>query len=418
MTPAARLLAAIDILTRWEQRGEPVDRLLHRWARENRYAGSKDRAAIGDVVYDALRHWRSGAIAGDTVRARILAGLLRHGVNAAEISALFSGERYAPPPLSRAERAAIEGPLPPPPSDWPAWLWPALEQSHTAPEAFAATQRVRAPVDLRVNRGDPAAVAVRLCEDGIETEQGPLSPTALRLKRFARVEAHEAYLAGEFDIQEVASQTAALLAVSGLETGGVSPLVIDTCAGGGGKSLAMAAAFGGAVPVIASDIAPQRMKDIPARSTRLGVEVRVTPKAALAAFQARADLVFVDAPCSGSGTWARTPDAKWLLTPDRLAHLGRAQADVIEQGAALVRPGGRLVYATCSVLRGENEDIVATFLNAAAGDAFSRIDLAPVWAEAGLDAHPTPKRFASGEARFCPLTTATDGFFVAVLQRR
>ncbi len=358
MTPSARLSAAIGVLDA-VLAGEPADRALTRWGRASRYAGSGDRAAVADLVYDALRRKRSRVfrMGTETGRALVIAGAAEDGA-----LALFSGEGHAPAPPTAAEIEKFSAPAraaPPPVAlDFPDWLEPDLSRSlGDRLEPVMDALRSRAPLDLRVNRlkADVTEAAARLAAEGVETAPGPLSPDCLRVVDGGRkLRGAETYRDGLIEVQDAASQAVAAFAgARGGET------ILDYCAGGGGKALALAAAAPGA-RILAHDAAAERMKDIPARAARAGarVEICADPRR----LQGRCDLVFVDAPCSGAGAWRRNPDAKWALTPSRLQDLAALQRRILAEAAACVRPGGRLVYATCSLLEVENGDQVRWFL--------------------------------------------------------
>ena len=360
MTPGARIAAAIEVLDRILA-GEAAERALTTWARGHRFAGSKDRAAIRDHVFDALRRKRSLAAQGGAMTGRaILAAQAGEGAEA-----LFTGEGHAPAPLEASERATLartpemtEAEA----LDLPDWLWPAWCKS-LGPEAAAAAraQQDRADLFLRVNRrrGTVAAAQAALAAEEIDTEPHPQVRGALRVTgNPRRLATSRAYAEGLVEVQDAASQWA--VAQVPLDPGA---RVLDYCAGGGGKALAFADR--GAV-VTAHDIAPQRMADIPARAKRAGVQIAVAGPRDLDP-AARFDLVFCDAPCSGSGTWRRTPDAKWRLTPEGLAALGRSQRDALRGALGHVASGGRLAYATCSVLHGENDAVVEEALAADPG---------------------------------------------------
>ncbi|SES99490.1 RsmB/NOP family class I SAM-dependent RNA methyltransferase [Oceanicella actignis] len=410
MTPAARLSAAMALLDAIEAALAPapgagpeagpsdprlargVDRLLARWGRENRYAGARDRAAVADLVYDALRRrrslaWRMGPGAAGG-RALVLALLAEQGLSVAQIAALCDGGRFAPAPLSDEERARLAAPPPPAPApvrlDFPDWLEPELRRTFGPRlEETMATMRARAPLDLRVNalRATPEQAIEALRTDGVEAAPGPLSPWCLRVEKGARrLRAAAAYRDGLVEIQDAASQAAALM--SRARPG---EQVLDFCAGGGGKALALAAMTGG--PIDAHDADPRRMADLPARARRAGARVRTLHEAP----RGRYDLVFVDAPCSGSGAWRRNPDAKWALTPAGLEALRALQARVLRTAARNVAGGGRLLYATCSLLRAENRDVVEDFL-----------------AEGG---------FALEDERAFTPRDGGDGFYAALLRR-
>ncbi|MCM2562438.1 RsmB/NOP family class I SAM-dependent RNA methyltransferase [Lutimaribacter sp. EGI FJ00015] len=358
MTPAARVAAAIDILDRIAD-GEAAERALTRWARGARFAGSGDRAAIRDHVFDVLRRWRSCAEwgGGDTGRALML-GLLRG--QGAEPDALFTGQGHAPAPLSPDERAAGAEPQGAAALDLPEWLWPHWQQSlGDQATAVADSLRHRAPVMLRVNslRATPEAARATLADEGITCEQAGIAPTALRVTEGARrVAQSAAYREGMIELQDGASQASIheIPAASYCN-------ILDYCAGGGGKALALAARFDAAVT--AHDALPARMKDLPTRAARAGAVLRMADAAGVAA-SAPYDLVFADAPCSGSGAWRRAPEGKWALTQARLQELTATQDDILHRAARLVAPGGVLAYATCSVLTCENEDRVTAFSRA------------------------------------------------------
>ncbi|MEO1000493.1 MAG: RsmB/NOP family class I SAM-dependent RNA methyltransferase [Pseudomonadota bacterium] len=363
MTPGARHQAAIEILDRILA-GEAAERALTRWARASRFAGSKDRAAVRDLVFDALRQRRSRAhrMGGETGRTLILGGLAIAGTDP---EPLFSGEGHAPAPLDPEEVARLSAPpsAPPPPAvagDYPDWLAPELARSlGDALPAVMEALRHRAPLDLRVNllKSDRAGALRALSAEGIEAEALDTAPTALRVTSGARrVAQTDAYREGLVELQDVSSQAVAIAAAPR-----PGETVLDYCSGGGGKALALAALMGGAGRIVAHDAELARMKDLPARAARAGATVEIAAPGTLPS-EGWADLVLVDAPCSGSGAWRRQPDAKWRLDAGRLVALTELQDKILAEAAAHLRPGGRLVYATCSLLAVENEDRVAAFL--------------------------------------------------------
>jgi len=355
MTPAARVAAAIDILDAI-QGGQPAEQALTRWARASRFAGSKDRAAVRDHVFDVLRHWRSDALrgGGETGRARMIGRLRAEGIDPAT---LFTGEGHAPKPLTADETTAGTVPeelgarwnLP----DWLLPLWQDSLGDAAAETAQALTDR--APVSVRVNiaRTSRADAAQALLADAVQTVENPRAPTALTVWDGARrIRQSKAYLDGLVELQDASSQ-AAVAALTG------SGRALDLCAGGGGKALALAAL---GWDVTAHDIDARRMRDVPARADRGGHRIALCPPDALKT-AGTFDLVFVDAPCSGSGTWRRTPEAKWALTQPRLTALEGMQRDVLETALSHVTSTGKIVYATCSVLMAENEAQVTAFCN-------------------------------------------------------
>ncbi|KPP89416.1 MAG: 16S rRNA (cytosine967-C5)-methyltransferase [Rhodobacteraceae bacterium HLUCCA08] len=357
MTPAARVAAAIAVLDRVLE-GAPAEQALTRWARDSRYAGSGDRAAIRDHVYDALRRRRSAAWCGGAETGRgLMLGLLRQ--QGARIEALFDGSPYGPEPV-RTDESGL--PLEAAPRavrlDMPDWLLPLFEAAlGDGVETALALLRDRAGVFLRVNAraATTEAAQAALAADGIATAPVPDMSFALQVTENARkLSGSRAYLDGLVELQDPASQRA--VAALPLRDG---MAVLDFCAGGGGKTLAMAARA--ELVLTAHDADPRRMRDLPPRAARAGIAVRIVDTAGLADLPPQ-DLVLVDAPCSGSGTWRRSPDARWRLTPGRLRDLTRLQATILARAAAHVRPGGGLAYATCSVFTAENEDRVTAFL--------------------------------------------------------
>ncbi len=383
MTPAARVEAAIQLLDAIAA-GKPSEQALTTWGRTARYAGSKDRAAVRDLVFDAQRRWRSSAAlgGGEAGRARMI-GLLRG--QGQDLDTLFCGQGYGPSALTDAERAAGRPPEGAEAWDLPDWLADRFRDGLGAQaQAAALSLRARAEVFLRVNllRSTLTGAQADLAEEGITTEQHAFVPTALRVTEGARKVARSGpYLAGQVELQDAASQ--AVIEVLPLRPG---LRVLDYCAGGGGKALAMAARMQGG-PVEAHDAAPRRMSDLPARAARAGADLRIVadPKGPY-------DLILCDAPCSGSGSWRRSPEGKWTLTLARLAELGQVQADILDKAARLVAPGGILAYATCSVLQEENTAQVQEFILRA----------------------PT---FSIAQSRQFLPDSAGDGFFVAVMAR-
>jgi 16S rRNA (cytosine967-C5)-methyltransferase len=341
MTPAARVAAAIEVLETFVASDAPADRLLAAWGRAHRFAGSGDRAAIADRVYVCLRRWRSSSwrLRRDTPRAAAIGSLVDEGIDPA---ALFDGARHGPAPLSADERAALASPPEPAPDpvrlDYPDWLDDPLRDSlGPAFETALAALRNRAPVDMRTNllRGDRDAALAALAAGGIDAWPTPHAPTALRAAPGAPVARARALRDGLIELQDAASQAAALLADAR-----PGETVLDFCAGGGGKALALAAAMGGRGRVIAHDVAPGRMRDIPERARRAGARIETALTGDLVSLEGGCDLVFVDAPCSGSGAWRRDPGGKWRLTRERLDALMRLQSEVLQSAARYVRPGG------------------------------------------------------------------------------
>jgi 16S rRNA (cytosine967-C5)-methyltransferase len=389
MTPGARVAAAMLVLDRWLA-GAPVEQALTNWGRANRFAGSGDRQAVRDLVFAAVRCRRSFAALGGAETGRgLMLGQVRAKGQAPD--AVFDGQGYGPQPLSDAERAAGRTPAELSETealDCPEWQAPALRAA--LGQEFAPVMRLlqeRAPVFLRVNlaRITREAAQVRLAGEGVLCRPHPLAASALEVTEGARkVAASESYTQGLVELQDAASQAVveALPLTDGLR-------VLDYCAGGGGKTLAMAARA--RMELYAHDVNPARLGDLAARASRAGVAVRTLQTEELAG-SGPFDMVLTDVPCSGSGAWRRSPEGKWLLTPEKLAALCATQAAILEGAARLVGPRGHLAYVTCSLLEAENVDRILNF----------------------RASHP---EFSMQVCRaFTPLEGG-DGFFVAILRR-
>jgi len=364
MTPGAQHAAVIEILDIIAT-GTPAAPALTRWARGHRFAGSGDRRAIRDVVFSVLRQRRSCARAGggadreDTDGRALVLGYLRsQGIDPTTI---FSGEGHAPGKLCPDEQAFEPGPQAAPDPvrlDFPDWLEKPLK-SALGPDFEPTMQalRHRAPIFLRVNqkKTDPAGAIVALAADQIDCTRSPLAPLALEVTgNAARIAASKAYLDGLVELQDASSQ--AVIAALDLPRNG---RILDFCAGGGGKALAMAAESD--ARIFAHDAKPQRLRDLPARSERAAAGVRIVDMAGIAK-AAPFDLVLCDVPCSGSGAWRRDPGGKWRLTESDLVALERQQAAILQSAARLVGPGGGLAYVTCSILQSENSGTIRRFL--------------------------------------------------------
>ncbi len=353
MTPAARLQAAAEILDQ-SLNGMPAEQCLTRWARNSRYAGSKDRAAIRDIVYDALRCKRSYAHLGgaETGRGLILGALRARGE---DLALYFTGEGHAPAPLILLEADFTAQPMPELVAlDCPDWLAPDLKTS-LGPDFTPVLEslRQRAPVFLRVNAARISreqAIAL-LAQDGIGAQPHPLAPTALEVVNNPRaIQRSRPYLDGLVELQDAASQAV----ISGLPDM-QGQTVLDYCAGGGGKALALAAL---GAKVTAHDANPARMRDLPLRAARAQVDIALSEQP-----DGRFDLVVADVPCSGSGSWRRSPAGKWALTRDALDQLHLVQAQILDNARSHMRPDGWLAYVTCSMLASENQQQIEAFLD-------------------------------------------------------
>ncbi len=361
MTPGARVQAAIEILDHIAG-GEPAEKALIAWARRSRFAGSGDRAAVRDHVFQALRCWLSYAClgGGETGRARMIGALRAADIDPSE---LFTGAGHAPRPLSAEERAKGSTPAGADACDMPQWLLDLFRTSlGERAEATAHALRQRAPVMLRVNRRKAvrnSAIAA-LADDNISCAAHPIADTAIIVTQGARRLARSrAFLDGLVELQDGSSQAA----MESVDLS-VATRIVDYCAGGGGKSLALAARSD--AQIFAHDVDPARMQDLPERAARAGVSISVL-KTLSKPSSALFDIVLCDVPCSGSGTWRRAPEAKWRLTPERLDDLTSLQANILLEAARFVAPGGQLIYATCSVLMSENEHQIDAFVSSTEG---------------------------------------------------
>jgi 16S rRNA (cytosine967-C5)-methyltransferase len=431
MTPAARLSAAIEVLADIDARRRPAADALKDWGLSHRFAGSGDRAAIAGLAYDALRRRASAAwIMGEETPRAILLGMLQleRGLDLDAVAALFSGARFAPAPLSEPERsrlaAASLADAPPwVAGDYPEWLDPQFARVFGDERAAElAALAARAPLDLRVNalKADRETAAGALSD--LNCEPTRWSPLGLRVRLGAdakspAIHAEPAFIKGMVEVQDEGSQLAALLA--GARRG---EQVVDLCAGAGGKTLALAAAMENHGQIYATDSDRRRLAPIHARLERAGArnaQVR-TPRGnadVLADLAGRADLVLIDAPCTGIGAWRRNPDAKWRVRPGSLATRRKEQEAALDRAAVLVKPDGRIAYVTCSVLAEENDDQVHAFL--ARYPAFALISPAQVCEALGERAYLFRRAVLMSDAGLLmtPARTDTDGFFVSVLRK-
>ena len=430
MTPASRCAAAIEILASVEGTDKPADRVIAEYLRERRYMGAKDRQAVLAHVYSVIRNrmaiewWIARASKIESApRAALLAWLaLGERLTSDAIAELFCGKDYAPRILKDDERKLVEDlsgkPLHPAEqptviaANCPEWLAPYLERrfgGEFLDEMEALNQE--APMDLRVNtiKTSREAVIAELAKAGIEAQPTRLSPWGLRLASRRPITGLDVYREGLVEIQDEGSQIVSLLTDA---RAGQS--VVDFCAGGGGKSLALAVAMRNKGEIAALDISMRLARSGP-RVKRAGARIikahRLSPDDPwLKEHRGSADRVLVDAPCTGIGAWRRDPTARLRLTFEELERVMGVQRQVLHEAADLVKPGGRLIYATCSLLREENEDQVEWFLSHQS--EFMAVPVKKIWAE--LIERPCP-----AEGPYLVLTPKqhkTDGFFVAVLE--
>ena len=442
MTPGARVAATIELLDEIVSRAErPADLVSNAYFRARRFIGSGDRRAVSERVWGIMRRWgqlrwwlkrtgypgeQTNGLARGIVEADLL---LVDGLALADVEAMFDGGRYRPHPLDEGEVRALrqmEGHSLPHPEqpDWvrlnvQEWVAPHLKEAYG--EAWGreiAALDSAPPVDLRVNRLKATVEEARaaLRREGIETEPMRYASNGLRLKRRLSVVAGEAFQNGLVEVQDEGSQLVASLvdAQPGMQ-------IADYCAGAGGKTLAIAAGMNNKGRVVAMDVLESRLDRSAQRLRRAGAHnVERRPISAdnrkwLKRQAGAFDRVLVDVPCTGTGTWRRNPDGRWTLRPEDLAELVPKQAAILDAAARLVKPGGGLVYATCSVLPAENERQIEAFLER--NSAFAVVPIADVWHDAqGVD---PPAEIASGPyLRLSPLRHGTDGFFAAALVRK
>lgn len=475
MTPSARLASTIALLeillpTLEKPRAVPVDVAIGKFFRERRFIGSKDRGAISGLAYAVIRHFaslswwveRSGLPHFNTPStARSLCLAARRMLEAASVDALdqlCNGGQYAPAPLSHVERDALarlpDHPTPHPDMTLATFLdVPPFALTALAPrfggsmEAEVGALSQEAPLDLRVNtlkttREDALAALIR---EGFGAKAHPFIPTAIRLEKRAAIFGSELFKQGGIEVQDAGSQWLALVcdAQPGMK-------VMDFCAGAGGKTLALAAAMRNKGRIIATDVSESRMRDIKKRLARAGVDNVATHVLAnesdpwLKRHEGTADRVLVDAPCSGSGTWRRNPDLKWRVNEESIAELTVLQARILQRAARLVKPGGLLIYATCSLFPAENALQAQAFLTA--NNHFTVASLAEIWnrvspseersgfspadlsathsttsmasSSASAATIPSPSAWtAEGFLSLSPHQDGTDGFFAAAFAR-
>lgn len=428
MKDGGRLAAAIEVLTDIEKRHRPAQEALRDWGLSHRFAGSGDRTAIGNLVFDALRRrltlgWQ---MESDAPRALVLGTYCQTWQMGSEtLQQVLADDRHAPEPLTDEEKQALEKKKPKPAPDYvqadvPEWVWPSFIanfEEAAVEEGRALAQR--APIDMRVNtlKSSREKLLKRMSSTGAGAT--PISPVGLRIAarpggaKMPHVQAEEGFRKGWFELQDESSQIAAQLVFAR-----PGEQVLDFCAGGGGKTLALAADMDNRGQIYAYDADKRRLAPIHERIARSGarnIQVRSPGDAALDDLKERMDRVLVDAPCTGTGVWRRRPDAKWRLSEKALEERLAEQEAAIGTASKFVRRGGYLIYATCSVLPEENEQQVYGFVEE--NPNFEVISLGEVWQDRfGFEvAKPWSADMLS--ITMTPASTNTDGFFLAVMIR-
>ncbi|WP_173930961.1 RsmB/NOP family class I SAM-dependent RNA methyltransferase [Chelativorans sp. Marseille-P2723] len=425
MRLGGRLAAAIEILEDIERRHRPAADALREWGLAHRFAGAGDRAAIGNLVFDGLRRRRSAAwlFDQDTPRALVFgAFLLERGILPEAVNNALADDRFAPPLLEEAEIAMAGERIRQTPPDSvraniPEWSMPLMQRSFSSAwvEEGAALAE-RPPLDMRSNTlkasrekvlarlSNLGAIPTRLAHDGLRI------PPVTGDGRHPNVQAEQAFGDGWFEVQDEGSQVVATLA-------GAAPgkQVLDFCAGAGGKTLAMSAAMGNRGQIYAYDADRQRLAPIFDRLKRAScrnVQV-ISDPAQLAPLETQMDIVLVDAPCTGSGTWRRRPDAKWRLSPSQLDMRRQEQMLILDAASRYVKPGGWLAYVTCSIFTEENAEAISAFLKRS--PAFRLLDHEAIWRR-HFPAEQTRPTITEG-ITLTPATTGTDGFYFAAVER-
>lgn len=438
MTPGARVQASIELLVDIGANEQPPDSIIDDYFRRRRYAGSGDRRDISARVFSILRrraklNWwisRTGVHLAQQPRSWVLAFLvLEDRASPEEVASLFSGARYAPSQMSEAENALLDALYGRPlihrdmPNDvrleYPAWMDRSFRAlwGDDLPDEMAALNQP-APVDVRVNtlKSTPEEALRRLNDDYIDCVETPLSPIGIRVQGRVRLGGTRAFKDGWIEVQDEGSQLVSLLADAR-----PGMIVVDLCAGAGGKSLAMAASMGDRGRLMghlhALDVSKYRLDRLLPRARRAGatgIRRRVISAGRdewVDEHAGHADRVLVDVPCTGTGSWRRNPNDRWRFSPEDLDGILEMQRQIMVRGASLVKPGGRLIYVTCSLLQEENEQQVDWFMQNVAD--FALLPIPEVWMKTVGGPCPTQNPVL----RLSPAATGTDGFFCAVMER-
>ena len=428
MRPAAQLQATIELLDKIEETRYPADRTMAQYFKQRRYIGSKDKAAISEQLYTVLRNRLSFEYllerAGLGIHSRMLAAVLMKVEGESDVSRFFDGERYSPKALRPEQIEAFENfdiSLDDAPLNVqlnvPEWICKSLQNSlgDRFEEEMVATNQ-RASTDIRVNtlKSNVGQVSQILKTVGYNFTPTDLSPWGIRFDSRVALFAMDAFRQGWFEVQDEGSQLLGLL--SGVKAG---DKVVDFCAGAGGKTLAMAAMMENKGTIYACDVHSKRLENLTKRTKRGGVHnVRTHVLSSendkwVKKHKELADVVLIDAPCTGTGTWRRSPDSRWNLSQENVEDLVALQQSILQSAKRLVKPGGRLLYATCSLLNEENEQQVEHFLKN--NEEFEAIDFdLPQSLKDNFD----KIKINGNQLRTFPALSKTDGFFVALLQKK
>lgn len=408
MQQAGRYEAVLDLVSKIWTSETPADKIINDYMRERKFIGSKDRRFISETVWNILRNrmkleFDSGGIA--TARQLVMTYIKNYTTD--KINEIFSGEQYAPAALSEAEiewLAKENEDLYPDyvEAEAPKWIFAKLKDME-----FWKALNQPAPADFRINVKNRDEVIESLKKEGFEVEITPYSPMGIRCQQRISLGNCLAYQGGEIEVQDEASQIATLICDVKAEH-----KIIDYCCGAGGKSLALGYLLNNQGCIVAHDVEPRRMEALKPRLHRLGIKnIELTD--IIATSDRDYDRFIIDAPCSGSGTWRRSPDAKFRLQPQRLTALNKIQREILETGYDKTKLGGRIVYITCSVFKDENEDIIEAFL--VAHPDLQLVNLRELWSKKIAAPYPCQ---SNEYLRLSPLQTRTDGFFMAVIEKK
>ncbi len=402
MQTGARYQAALEILTEVFKNQKPADSIINDYVRSRKYIGSKDRRFICDLVWNIIRNRLKLEFDAQSDDPRKI--LLWYHKN--QLKDIFDGSQYGMSPLTAEEKTWLESSNEQPYPDYieaecPQWLFEQISNIE-----FCKALNQPATADFRAHRHSRQDVIKRLNSEGIEVTPTPYAPNGFRSFERININNISSYQEGWFEVQDEASQIAALLC-------NIKPQhkIIDYCCGAGGKSLALSDIINNQGKILAHDISYKRLSAIKPRLERLGVKnIELTD--IIADSDRDFDKFIIDAPCSGTGTWRRAPDAKYRLTPQMLRSLNQTQSDLLELAANKVKINGQIIYITCSVLTKENEDIINLFLSK--HDNFSLNNIKDVWEQQIECPYPHHNQYM---LRMSPQTTNTDGFFICILQK-
>ena len=402
MQISAKYRAVWEILQKVLQDQYPADNIIKEYMRNRKYIGSKDRKFITNTVWDIIRHRSRLEFDCGCCEARML--LLTY-LKDEDFDIVADGSEYGLEPLTKEEKIKLQNLNPDVYPEYieyecPKWLYDKINNPMLV-QALNTT----ATADIRVNMKSREEIKDKLQKEGLFFTPTPYSPYGLRSEERVNLQNCIAYQNGEIEVQDEASQLGAILGDVRADL-----KIVDYCCGGGGKSLLLGAIMNNSGTILAHDKNMKRMEGLRERASRLGINnIQITEKISL---QDKFDRFIADAPCSGSGTWRRSPDAKYRLTPKQLKAIEQAQTEILDIAAEHLTDTGRIVYMTCSVLPEENEGRISEFLQK--HPDFTTVNMAKLW-ERKLE---MPYPFNEERWLKCsPLTTHTDGFFVCVLQR-